>query len=159
MAIPMGGAQLAELIGQYREAWRSAGHPGSGRVMLAFHMLCAETEAEAVETARAPLTGYLTSLVDAAGDWLAGMRSKDYPNYDKMIAGLKAETFESQRAKNAAWVGTPETIRDQIEAFIGVVGRFETASLQVNFNTVPVDAAARSMALFGERVMPHFAAR
>jgi alkanesulfonate monooxygenase SsuD/methylene tetrahydromethanopterin reductase-like flavin-dependent oxidoreductase (luciferase family) len=156
MAIPMGGAQLAALIGQYREAWRSAGHPGHGRVMLAFHMLCAETEAEAVAVARAPLNGYLASLVDAAGDWLTGMQSKDYPNYDKMIAGLKAETFESQLAKNAAWVGTPETIRDQIAAFIGVAGPFEIASLQVNFNTVPVDAAARSMALFAERVMPHF---
>jgi alkanesulfonate monooxygenase SsuD/methylene tetrahydromethanopterin reductase-like flavin-dependent oxidoreductase (luciferase family) len=158
MAIPMGGAQLAELIGEYRAAWRAAGHPGQGRVMLAFHMLCAETAEAAVAAARAPLEGYLRSLVDAASDWLTGMRSADYPNYDRLIAGLKAETFESQLAKNAAWIGTPETIRDQIADFIRTVGPFEVASLQVNFNLVPLDVAQRSTRLFGERVLPHFRA-
>jgi alkanesulfonate monooxygenase SsuD/methylene tetrahydromethanopterin reductase-like flavin-dependent oxidoreductase (luciferase family) len=158
MAIPMAGGQMKELLGRYREAWRAAGHPGRGRVMLAFHMFCADTEDEAVAVARAPLNGYLASLVDAASDWLTGMSSKDYPNYDKVIAGLKAETFESQVAKNAAWIGTPERIAEQITDFDRAVGGFEIASLQVNFNTVPLDAARRSMALFGERVMPRFRA-
>jgi alkanesulfonate monooxygenase SsuD/methylene tetrahydromethanopterin reductase-like flavin-dependent oxidoreductase (luciferase family) len=125
-------------------------------VMLAFHMFCADTRDEAVAVARDPLNGYLRSLVDAASDWLSGMRSADYPNYDKLIAGLKAETFESQVAKNAAWVGTPESICDQIADFTRVVGPFESASLQVNFNLVPLDAAQRSTRLFGERVMPRF---
>ncbi len=115
MAIPMGGAQLAELIGQYREAWRSAGHPGDGRVMLAFHMLCAETQADAEAVARAPLKR-LSREPGGGSRRLAHRHELEgiIPNYDKMIAGLKAETFESQLAKNAAWVGTPETIRDQI---------------------------------------------
>ncbi|MBV8168412.1 MAG: LLM class flavin-dependent oxidoreductase [Alphaproteobacteria bacterium] len=156
MAIPMAGGQMRELIGQYREAWRSAGHPGQGRVMLAFHMFCAESQAAATAVARERVNGYLASLVDAAQDWLTGTTSKDYPNYDKLIAGLKAETFESQLAKHAAWVGTPESIREQIHEIDRIVGGFEIASLQVNFNTVPVDDAARSMTLFGERVMPHF---
>ena len=158
MAIPMAGGQMRELLGQYREAWRAAGHPGQGRVMLAFHMLCADSRAEAEAVARAPLNGYLASLVDAASDWLTGMRSADYPNYDKVIAGLKAETFESQVAKNAAWVGTPDTIAEQIADIDRAVGGFEIASLQVNFNQVPLDAARRSMTLFGERVMPRFRA-
>src|ERR1700752_4984543 len=34
MGIPIGGAQMAELIKAYREAWKAAGHPGRGRVML-----------------------------------------------------------------------------------------------------------------------------
>src|SRR6185369_15673852 len=113
MAIPMAGGQMRELIGRYREAWRSAGHPGQGRVMLAFHMFCAESQEAANAVARARINGYLHSLVDAAQDWLTGTSSKDYPNYDKLIAGLKAETFESQLAKHAAWVGTPDSIRDQ----------------------------------------------
>ncbi len=69
---------------------------------------------------------------------------------------MKAETFESQLAKHAAWVGTPDSIRDQIHEIDRIVGGFEIASLQVNFNTVPVDEATRSMILFGERVMPRF---
>ena len=37
MAIPLAGGKMAEHLGLYRDAWRSAGHPGDGRVMLAFH--------------------------------------------------------------------------------------------------------------------------
>src|SRR5271165_3696067 len=36
MGIPLAGAQMAELVKVYRDAWRAAGHPGQGRVMLAF---------------------------------------------------------------------------------------------------------------------------
>ncbi len=35
-------------------------------------------------------------------------------------------------------------------------GRYEHASLQVNFNMVPLDDAFASMRLFAEQVMPHF---
>ena len=41
MGIPLAGAQMAELLKVYRDAWTAAGHPGRGRVMLAFHMFCA----------------------------------------------------------------------------------------------------------------------
>jgi hypothetical protein len=36
------------------------------------------------------------------------------------------------------------------------VRRLSNASLQVNFNTVPLDDALASVRLFAERVMPHF---
>jgi len=158
MAIPMAGAAMAELIGRYREAWRSAGRKGQGRVMLAFHMLCHESGSEAAAIARAPLNGYLRSLVDAASDWTAGMSSADYPGYDKIIAGLAKETFESQVASGGAWVGTPADITEQAIEYHRKVGGFESASLQVNFNTVPYEAAASSVRLFSEKVMPRFAA-
>ncbi len=157
MAIPLASDKMKELIGSYREAWRSAGHPGQGRVMLAFHMFCAPTRSEAVDIARGPLNRYLTSLCDAASAWTEGLSSKDYPGYDKIIAGLRAETFESQVQKNAAWVGTPEDIVEQVAAYDKLIGGFEIASLQVNFNTIPFEAAQRSMRLFSEKVMPKFA--
>jgi alkanesulfonate monooxygenase SsuD/methylene tetrahydromethanopterin reductase-like flavin-dependent oxidoreductase (luciferase family) len=81
----------------------------------------------------------------------------DAPGYDKIIAGLGAETFESQVQKGAAWVGAPDEIADHIAAYDKLVGGFEIASLQVNFNTIPVEAAQRSMRLFSEKVMPRFA--
>jgi alkanesulfonate monooxygenase SsuD/methylene tetrahydromethanopterin reductase-like flavin-dependent oxidoreductase (luciferase family) len=146
MAIPLAGGKMKELVNLYRNAWRSAGHPGNGRVMLAFHMFCAPTRAEAVEVARR-----------TASAWTEGMSSKDYPGYDKIIAGLAAETFESQVQKGAAWVGSPEEISEQVAAYDEMVGGFEIASLQVNFNTIPLDAALRSMRLFAEKVIPRFA--
>jgi alkanesulfonate monooxygenase SsuD/methylene tetrahydromethanopterin reductase-like flavin-dependent oxidoreductase (luciferase family) len=125
--------------------------------MLAFHMFCAPTREEAAAIAREPLNRYLRSLVAAASTWTEGLSSKDYPNYDKIIESLRKETFESQVAKGAAWVGAPEDIAAAIADYDRMVGGFESASMQVNFNTVPVEAAERSMRLFAERVMPRFA--
>ncbi len=82
------------------------------------------------------------------------MSSKDYPNYDKIIEGLSRETFETQVEKGAAWVGTPERLVDVVERYNETVGGFEVASMQVNFNTLSVDDADRSMRLFAEEVMP-----
>ena len=83
----------------YRDAWNAAGHPGRGRVMLAFHMYCAETRAKAAAIAREPLNMYLRSIVNAASDWMSGVASRDYPNYQKMIEIISKETFESQVEK------------------------------------------------------------
>lgn len=156
MAIPMGGSQMAELIGVYRDAWRAAGHPGNGRVMLAFHMFCAETIRQAIQIARDPLNRYLKSLVNAASDWTSGAESADYKGYGKMIEALDRETFESQVENGAAWVGAPNDLVAQIREYDRAVGGFDDASLQVNFNDISYEDAERSMRLFGEQVMPHF---
>jgi alkanesulfonate monooxygenase SsuD/methylene tetrahydromethanopterin reductase-like flavin-dependent oxidoreductase (luciferase family) len=159
MAIPIAGGAMRELCDIYREAWHEAGHPGRGRVMLAFHMFCARTREEAYRIAREPLNRYLKSLVDAASDWTSGTSSADYKNYDKMIAALDRETFESQVEKGAAWVGTPDELIDQIERYDEEVGGIEDASLQVNFNTISYEDAERSTRLFGEKVIPYFQKR
>ena len=154
MAIPMAGGQMGELIAAYRAAWKAAGHPGQGKMMLAFHMLAAASNAEAARIARDPLNRYLKSLVAAASDWTTGTSSKDYPGYDKIIEALGRETFESQVEKGAAWVGDPATIRDNIVKYHAQVGGFESASLQVNFNTVGLKDAEASMRLFARDVIP-----
>jgi natural product biosynthesis luciferase-like monooxygenase protein len=156
MAIPVGGGEMARLIAAYRDAWKAAGHPGEGRVMLAFHMLVHEMPGKAAEIARGPLNRYIRSLVDAASDWTGGASSADYPGYDKIIAKLKGDSFESQVAEGSAFVGTPEEVIDQIRRFTARSGPFEIASLQVNFNDIPVDAAASSMRLFSRTVAPAF---
>jgi alkanesulfonate monooxygenase SsuD/methylene tetrahydromethanopterin reductase-like flavin-dependent oxidoreductase (luciferase family) len=124
--------------------------------MMAFHMLCHEDHNEAVRIAREPLNRYLKSLVHAASHWVTGTSSKDYKDYGRLIAQLDKETFESQVASGAAWVGTPKEVIRQIEEFVARDGAFEIASLQVNFNTVGYEDAAASMRLFGKSVIPHF---
>jgi alkanesulfonate monooxygenase SsuD/methylene tetrahydromethanopterin reductase-like flavin-dependent oxidoreductase (luciferase family) len=156
MGIPLAGAQMAELIKIYREAWRAAGHPGRGRVMLAFHMFCGQSREQAAAIAREPLNIYLKSIVDAASEWMSGVASKDYPNYQKMIEFIAKENFESQVAKGAAWIGTPHDIRDTIAAYAAQVDGFESASLQVNFGMIGQADAERSMQLFAQEVMPQF---
>lgn len=156
MGIPLGGAQLRSLMETYREAWRAAGHPGKGRVMLAFHMYCHESREAAAEIARDPINKYLHAVVSSASEWEGELNSKDYPNYDKIIAALRAETFETQLTKGCIWVGSPKDIREQIADYVGTVGDFEIASLQANFHNLSYDLAVTSARLFSKEVMPHF---
>jgi alkanesulfonate monooxygenase SsuD/methylene tetrahydromethanopterin reductase-like flavin-dependent oxidoreductase (luciferase family) len=158
MAIPLGAAQMRPLIEAYRRAWRDAGHPGTGEVMLAFHLYCEPDGAHARALAAPLLDAYLRSLVDAASDWLDGRISRDYPGYDKVIAALRASGAAQQIASGAAWIGSPDEIAAMISRLQDEFGAFEHASLQVNFNTLPYAPALASLRLFAREVMPRFAA-
>jgi alkanesulfonate monooxygenase SsuD/methylene tetrahydromethanopterin reductase-like flavin-dependent oxidoreductase (luciferase family) len=158
MSIPLAAKHMKELIDLYRTAWREAGHPGRGRVMLAFHMFCDEKRETAWAIARDPMNRYLRSIVAAASDW-STQTSKDYAGYDKMVTELSKETIDSQVASGAAWVGTPAEIADQIARYNDAIGGIESASLQVNFNTISYEDAERSVRLFSEKVLPRFSGR
>jgi alkanesulfonate monooxygenase SsuD/methylene tetrahydromethanopterin reductase-like flavin-dependent oxidoreductase (luciferase family) len=159
MAIPLGGATMRPLLGAYRDAWKAAGHPGEGEVMLAFHMFCDADGDRARAFAYPFVEDYLHSLVEAASDWLDGRTSQDYPGYDKVIAKLRESRAADQIASGAAWIGSPDEIIAQIRRTQHEFGGYEHASLQVNFNMVPLDDALASMRLFAERVMPYFTAK
>jgi alkanesulfonate monooxygenase SsuD/methylene tetrahydromethanopterin reductase-like flavin-dependent oxidoreductase (luciferase family) len=154
MAIPLTGGMMGDLIKTYRDAWKGAGHPGDGRVMLAHHLFCHEDESKAMEIARGPLNRYLKSIVVAAAGWLEGKSSADYPGYDKVIEMLAKETIETQMEKCAAFIGTPESIADRISEYQEITGGFDVASLQVNFNDLAIDEAEKSIRLFSEKVIP-----
>jgi alkanesulfonate monooxygenase SsuD/methylene tetrahydromethanopterin reductase-like flavin-dependent oxidoreductase (luciferase family) len=159
MAIPLTAERMAELLAAYRESWRKSGHPGNGKVMLAFHMLCHKDHAQAVRIARDPLNRYLKSIVSAGQAWTSGASMSNYPGYDKIFERLAQETFETQVASHSAFVGTPAELIEQISAYDDSVGGIDVASLQVNFNTISYEDAAPSMRLFGEQVIPHFTAK
>lgn len=56
--------EVAEKIKAYRVAWREAGHPGRGNIVLMLHTFVAEDEEFVRDTARGPMKGYLKSAVD-----------------------------------------------------------------------------------------------
>jgi len=149
--------KLRPLLDAYRTAWKAAGHPGAGEIMLAFHLYC-EPDGERARAFAGPLLDrYLASLADAASDWLDGRAFKDYPGYDKVIAGLRASNAKEQIASGSAWIGSPDEIAAAIARLADDFGGFEHASLQVNFNTMPFAPALASMRLFAREVMPRFA--
>lgn len=157
MAIAFVADKMRPLLAAYRDAWKAAGHPGDGEVMIAFHMFCDADGAKARAIAAPLIDNYLHSLVDAASDWLDGRTSQDYPGYDKIISGLRASNAEDQMTSGAAWIGTPDEIAATIARMQADFGGFEHASLQVNFNLMPFEAALGSMRLFAREVMPRFA--
>ncbi|HTV35617.1 MAG TPA: LLM class flavin-dependent oxidoreductase, partial [Xanthobacteraceae bacterium] len=127
MAIPIG--PLKDLIPIYRKAWREAGHPGDGEVMIAFHMFCHEDPKKAREIPRPQFEDYFVALFEAAGEWTKGTASKDYKGYDESISRMKNFTLESQIEARGALVGTPDEIKTIIRGFADKVGKFEHASL------------------------------
>ncbi len=157
MANPIGGAQLKDLLGIYHDAWREAGHPGRGQTMLAFMMYCAPTTGQAIEDAAPEVKAYFETLCDAASGWTDGASTQDYPGYDKMIESLRQEDVHKQRAKSAAFVGSPKECVETIGDYAAQVGGFDIASLQVNTRMMNAERAGASMRLFAEQVMPKFA--
>ena len=153
MAIPIG--PIGPLIDLYRKAWREAGHPGDGEVMVAFHMFCHEDARLAREIARPPFEEYFRALNEAVGDWARGATSKDYRDYDKSMRRLRSFTLDGQIASGGAWVGTPDEIKAIIARVVESIGPFEHASLQINFGTLDFRAAQESMRLFAAEVIPH----
>jgi alkanesulfonate monooxygenase SsuD/methylene tetrahydromethanopterin reductase-like flavin-dependent oxidoreductase (luciferase family) len=154
MAIPLGGARMAELIAIYREAWRSAGHPGRGKVQISFSMCCLPTTEAAIDAFRGPMTGYVEMLVGAASSLITGTPSKDYQNYDKMIAAIRDDDFDHHRARGTIWVGSPAEIRRTIAEY-RVMVEFDSASLHVKPRLMPVEIVAESLRLFAGEVIPH----
>ncbi len=158
MAIALVADKMRPLLAAYRQAWKTAGHPGDGEVMIAFHMFCDEDGERARAFASPLIDAYLRSLVEAASDWLDGRTSRDYPGYDKVIAALRASNAAEQIASGGAWIGSPDEIAATIARLQREFGGFEHASLQVNFNTMPYAEALSSMRLFAREVMPRFTA-
>ena len=157
MAIPGVGSSPSELVQIYKEAWKKAGHSGKPRVMFAMFMYCHEDREEAIRIAKPRIERHFDSIYDAMSEHAKGNLSKDYQNYDKMAAKVRAENFETQLQHHAAFVGTPADIIEQLHEADRVMGGVDHASLQVNFNDMSYHDAEASVRLFGEKVMPHFA--
>ena len=153
MAIPI-SPKMRELVAIYRKAWRDADHPGDGEVMMAFHMFCHEDGAKAREIAREPFDAYFRMLAEVTGEFETTTRSTDYRDYDKMASKLRASTLESQIASGGALIGAPQEMREMILRANETFGPFDHASLQINFATLPMDEAMRSLNLFADKVMP-----
>ena len=61
--------ELRDKIAVYRQAWREAGHDGSGKVTLMLHTFVAENDEYAREQVREPMTEYLRSSTNLLKDY------------------------------------------------------------------------------------------
>jgi alkanesulfonate monooxygenase SsuD/methylene tetrahydromethanopterin reductase-like flavin-dependent oxidoreductase (luciferase family) len=155
MAIPLEPTNMRTLIGTYRDAWRSAGHPGNGQVMNTFFMCCMESRAEAMEIGCAASNHHLRGLADSAREWVTGAAStKDYPGYDKLIEHVSNDTAERQVRDGSAFIGTPADIVEMLRAYNDKVGGIDSVSLHFTPGNMAVENAERSLRLFCREVMP-----
>jgi alkanesulfonate monooxygenase SsuD/methylene tetrahydromethanopterin reductase-like flavin-dependent oxidoreductase (luciferase family) len=97
---------------------------------------------------------YLETFADAVQSW-QGTSSDQYPGYDKMVASILATTADKIIAQNAAFVGTPEDVVEQVQKCRDAFGTIEP-SMQINFGGSSDAEAFRTLDLLGSRVLPHF---
>lgn len=154
MAIPMAAEKLRDLLQIYRRAYREAGHPGNGEVMLAFHMFVDPDPKRARDVARPHIEGYFKTLLEASGDWAKGTSSSNYQNYDKKVEHLASQNLDKLIASGGALVGSPEEVRATLTRLNETLGGIEHASMQVNFHTLEQHEAMRSLELFSREVLP-----
>ena len=67
---------------------------------------------------------------------------------------MKNFTLDTQIEAGGALVGTPDEIKAIIRRFESTIGKFEHASLQINFGTLDFAEAQKSMRLFAREVIP-----
>ncbi|MET8131786.1 MupA/Atu3671 family FMN-dependent luciferase-like monooxygenase [Streptomyces sp. NPDC005251] len=108
--------QLAEKIQLYREAWRTAGHPGDGQVTVMLHTFVGTDTEEVRETVREPLGAYikssfdlLTGLGQAMGREI-DLRTLPEDELDHLVAQAFDRFFET-----SGLLGTPEHCADVID--------------------------------------------
>jgi alkanesulfonate monooxygenase SsuD/methylene tetrahydromethanopterin reductase-like flavin-dependent oxidoreductase (luciferase family) len=135
-------ARMKEVVDRYFEAM--AVQPGGSMPMVGLqrHVFVAETDAEAVAGARAAYKAWYDSLVSLWRQF-------------NTVPFRFAESLERALAVDAAIVGSPATVRAEVERHLATtganyfVGRFM-------FGNLGFEPAARSLALFSTEVMPRF---
>ncbi len=143
MAGRMGGGILTHLLGQslddvaskirvYREAWKKAGHPGEGFVVLMLHTFIGHDDAAVKELVRGPMKDYLRSSIA-----LIQTHAWAFPAFKAAADSTKsfADNFENLSPEDtealldhaferyyetSALFGTPQSARHIVEACRGV---------------------------------------
>jgi natural product biosynthesis luciferase-like monooxygenase protein len=118
--------ELAIKLTAYRDAWREAGHPGSGHVTLMLHTFLGDDVDDVKATVRSPMKQYLASAADLIKDnvsaWSAvrtamATEGEDSFSLDELSAddldALLDFSFERYFDGNALF-GTPESCLEMV---------------------------------------------
>jgi alkanesulfonate monooxygenase SsuD/methylene tetrahydromethanopterin reductase-like flavin-dependent oxidoreductase (luciferase family) len=139
-------AGVKALIDAYRVQWRAQGGGASMPLMGVFrHVVVAESDAKALDIARAAYRSwrqYMAFLWEWAGI--------EFP-----IKMIYPDEFDALQGMGMGVAGAPETVRRYIGSLADETG-ITYLVCDMAFGTIPYTAAARSVALFAEEVMPAF---
>ena len=121
--------ELATKLAIYREAWRKAGHPGTGHVSLMLHTFVGDDDAAVKERVRKPLTEYLRTSISLikqyAWSFPAFKAAPDgsKPDFEQISAeemeALLAWSFE-RYFETSAMLGTVDTCARMAERLVGI---------------------------------------
>ncbi|PZR79195.1 MAG: flavin-dependent oxidoreductase, partial [Candidatus Aeolococcus gillhamiae] len=153
MTVPHASSRenIQRLLGLYRQAWRAGGHEaGRERIQISYQCLVAEDGDEARARARPYFESYSRTLKDAVS---RPTSLSPYPGYEGLAAALDSNTFDRAVAKTTVLVGSPADVIAQLRQVQAWYGDVEV-SLQVNFATLGMEDASRTVTLLADEAMP-----
>jgi alkanesulfonate monooxygenase SsuD/methylene tetrahydromethanopterin reductase-like flavin-dependent oxidoreductase (luciferase family) len=130
------------VVDRYRETWSGPAGAVPPLIGCQRHVLVADTDAEALEAARGPYRRWYESLTHL------------WRQFNSVPLRF-AETLEGALAIDAAIVGSPGTVRAEVERHLAITGCTYFVGRFV-FGDLPAERATRSLDLFAREVMPHF---
>ncbi|WKD32285.1 LLM class flavin-dependent oxidoreductase [Streptomyces xanthophaeus] len=149
--------QVQQTIGLYRDAASAAGFkPTEEDIHMSYSCYLAEDPQEARTQGKRAHERAGRALASAVEAW-RDTRSADYAGYEKIVEKATGRgDFDRSVAQRKALVGSPAEVRAAIDEIRGWFGDF-TISLQVISGDMPYEESARTMRLFAEHVLPHYA--
>ena len=141
---------LEERTALYMKAWREAGHPGSGDVVLRIPTYVAETTEKAMsepeESAMVSMRAAAAALGSASGS----------AETEARIQRLASVTYDEVLTEKKVMYGTAEAVVDRLREYEDTL-EITGIALELNYGgQIPRDRVLNSMNLVAERVIPQF---
>jgi alkanesulfonate monooxygenase SsuD/methylene tetrahydromethanopterin reductase-like flavin-dependent oxidoreductase (luciferase family) len=147
-------------LNAYREqAWRFGYKANSDQFGWSAPVYVAETEARAIEEARAGIETLFNNFLTLPSQMLLPPGYTSIASMKKMMGaraglGMEYQTLERLMQLGTAVVGTPKTVRERIEKVRDKTGLGIFIPL-LQFGTLNDELTLRNMELFASEVMPH----
>jgi alkanesulfonate monooxygenase SsuD/methylene tetrahydromethanopterin reductase-like flavin-dependent oxidoreductase (luciferase family) len=149
--------QVQEVLALYRDTASAAGFkPTEEDVHMSYGAYLAEDGAEARERGGRAHERAGRALASAVGSWRT-TRSADYAGYEKIVerTARRGGIGEAIAARKTL-TGTPAEVLEAVEEIRGWFGDI-TVSLQIISGDQPYEESARTLRLFAEHILPHYA--
>jgi alkanesulfonate monooxygenase SsuD/methylene tetrahydromethanopterin reductase-like flavin-dependent oxidoreductase (luciferase family) len=146
-------AELGPSIGEYRAAWRAAGHPGQGRVYLRVPIHVAATDAVARAEPQASVMGFYRFLGRQleASAWMPGARAEE--RRAERGERLLAISYDDV-LRDKVIAGTPDAVAARLIALRDQLGLDGILAEPNCGREIPHARVMASLTLLGQAVMP-----
>lgn len=142
---------LEERLRLFRAEWAGTDAP---RIHLSYPTVVSEDAERARKAGRADDEANTVSFRAAVESWRK-VSSEAYPGYGKLAEKLaRGSDFEAKVDENKLLVGTPDTVRGQLETIAEWYGDDVTLSLGVHSGHLSYEDAATTLRLLAEKVLP-----
>ncbi len=143
-------SDLAEPISEYRIAWREAGHPGNGDVMMRVGTYVAEDMDRALSEPRESTLFFYERMQRPAARAPASWVDEQNPRVARPLAD---PTYESVLQDRLVY-GSPLAVADRLQAITDELGLSGVIMIPNVGGRIPRDLLSNSIRLFGQEVAP-----